>query len=176
MRSLAASQFFWPQLSPVRLLPMLVQRIPPWDCGVMLSSHLVSNATFSVHSANSAFRELCALCPFFDRHESPQSYIATWELLAESALLWTVQSMLPVAHRPNLHVCLRCDNAAPESAAWKGLSMARGLCHVLRQFSDMQRRFCICAHVEHVPGFLNDIADALSSSADPSSLGLLSEH
>ena len=116
-----------------------------------------------------SLRELCALCPFFDRRESPQSFIAAWELLAQSALLWTIQSMLPAAH-PCLHVCLRCDNAASEPAAWKGLSMSRGLCAVL-----MQRRFCISACIEHVPGFLNDIADALSRSVDPSSLGLSDE-
>ena len=121
-----------------------------------------------------SLKELCALCPFIDRRESPQSYIAAWELVAKSALLWTIQSMLPAAH-PCLHVCLRCDNAASEPAAWKGLSMSRGLCAVLFQFGDMQRRFCISARIEHVPGFLNDIADSLSRSVDPSSLGFSDE-
>ena len=78
--------------------------------------------------------------------------------------------MLPLAH-PNVHVSLRCENSASESAAWKGLSLACGLCVVLREFCDVQRRFCISAHTEHVPGVLSGIADVLSHSADPPSLG-----
>ena len=78
--------------------------------------------------------------------------------------------MLPLAH-PNLHMVLRCDNSACEAAAWKGLSLAKGFCAVLHQFSDLQRRTCISAHVEHVPGFLNDIADSLSRDGDPVDLG-----
>ena len=104
---------------------------------------------------------LASLCPFFPSDGNPQHFIAAWELLAQCALVWTTHAMLPLAH-PNVHIVLRCDNAASEAAAWKGLSLAKGLCAVLRQFSDLQRRTCVSAHIEHVPGFLNDIADSLS--------------
>ena len=83
--------------------------------------------------------------------------------------------MLPLAH-PNLRIGLRCDNAASEAAAWKGLSLAKGLCAVLRQFCDLQRRTCISARIEHVPGFLNDIADSLSRDGDPLDLGFCDEN
>ena len=109
---------------------------------------------------------LVLLCPFFSMDCNPQHFIAAWELLAQCALVWTTHGMLPLAH-PNLHIVLRCDNAASEAAAWKGLSLAKGLCAVLRQFSDLQRRTCISAHIEHVPGFLNDVADSLSRSQEP---------
>ena len=82
---------------------------------------------------------LCALCPFFPWDGNLQHFIAAWELLTQCALIWTVHAMLPLAH-PNVHIFLRCDNSASQSAAWKGLSLARGLCAVLRQFCDLQRR------------------------------------
>ena len=113
---------------------------------------------------------LVLLCPFFSRDCNPQHFIAAWELLAQCALVWTTHGMLPLAH-PNLHIVLRCDNAASEAAAWKGLSLAKGLCAVLRRFSDLQRRTCISVHIEHVPGFLNDVADFLSRSQEPLDLG-----
>ena len=69
---------------------------------------------------------LVLLCPFFSRDCNPQHFIAAWELLAQCALVWTTHGMLPLAH-PNLHIVLRCDNAASEAAAWKGLSLAKGL-------------------------------------------------
>ena len=113
---------------------------------------------------------LALLCPFFPRDGNPQRFIAAWELLAQCALVWTTHTMLPLAHPP-LHVVLRCDNSASESAAWKGLSLAKGRCAVLRQFSDLQRRTCISAHMEHVPAFLNDTADSLSRDGDAVDLG-----
>ena len=113
---------------------------------------------------------LVPLCPFFAREGNPQHFIAAWELLAQCALVWTAHGMLPLAH-PNVHMVLRCDNAASEAAAWKGLSLAKALCTVLRQFSDLQRRTCISAHIEHVPGFLNVLADCLSRSQDALALG-----
>ena len=115
---------------------------------------------------------LCEICPFLAPGESPQAFVASFELLAQSALIWTIQAMLPLSHPP-LHVVLRCDNSASEASAWKGLSMAKGLCCVLRHFYDLQRRSCISAHIEHVPGFLNEVADSLSRSGDPAALGFV---
>ena len=114
---------------------------------------------------------LVPLCPFFAREGNPQHFIAAWELLAQCALVWTAHGMLPLAH-PNVHMVLRCDNAASEAAAWKGLSLAKALCTVLRQFADLQRRTCISARIEHVPGFLNVLADSLSRSQGALDLGL----
>ena len=114
---------------------------------------------------------LAPLCPFFTREGNPQHFIAAWELLAQCALVWAAHGMLPLAH-PNVHMVLRCDNAASEAAAWKGLSLAKALCTVLRQFSDLQRRTCISARIEHVPGFLNVLADCLSRSQGALALGL----
>ena len=101
---------------------------------------------FQVSFAKAA---LCQLCPFMFCDDSPQSFIAALEILAQSALVWTIQSMLLLAHPP-LRVVL---------------------CTVLRHFCDLQRRCCISARVGHVPGFLNDAADGLRHSEDPASLG-----
>ena len=79
---------------------------------------------------------LCSLCSFFPSQGNPQHFIAACELLSQCALVWTTHSMLPLAH-PSVHMVLRRDNSA---SAWKGLSLANGLCVVLRQFCDLQRR------------------------------------
>ena len=96
-------------------------------------------------------------------------FIATWELLAQCGLLWALQGLLPVGHLPH-HVTLRCDNAAAEAASWKALSMAQGLCSVLLAFTRWQHDWCLSAYIEHVPGFLNDLADGLSRSKAPAAL------
>ena len=117
---------------------------------------------------------LRSLCPFFPSDGDPQHFIAAWELLAQCALVWTAHSMLPLAH-PNVHIVLRCDNSASESAAWQGLSLAKVPCAVLRQFCDLQRRTCISPRVEHVPGFLNVVAVSLSHDGDPNQSGFCEE-
>ena len=94
---------------------------------------------------------------------SLQSYI-------QSALLLLLQRLLGEGHLP-IHTVFRCDNAASESASWKGLSMAVGLCSVLRSFFALQEPLCISVHIDHVPGISNDVADSLSRWADPVSLG-----
>ncbi|OLP80697.1 hypothetical protein AK812_SmicGene38854 [Symbiodinium microadriaticum] len=78
--------------------------------------------------------------------------------------------MHSTGHRP-VHCIFRCDNAAAESSSWKGLSMASGLCSVLRSFFLLQQRCRISVHIDHVPGIVNDVADALSRSKDPVALG-----
>ena len=64
---------------------------------------------------------------------SAQSCIATWELLAQCAPVVLLDSLLGPGHLP-VHCVFKRDNAASESASWKGLSMAQGLCHNLRAF------------------------------------------
>ena len=41
---------------------------------------------------------------------------------------------------------------------------------------DLQRRTCVSVHIEHVLGFLNDIADSLSRSGDPRLVGFDDAH
>ena len=71
-----------------------------------------------------------------------------------------------------LHVFFRTDNSPSQSAAWKGLTLARGMCQLfLRQFCLLQKTVRISVHLDSVPGFLNDTADALSRAVPPSTLG-----
>ena len=116
-------------------------------------------------------RDLCSMFPWFTPDTSPQACIAAWELLGQMALLWVVALFVPAGSHP-LHVVTRCDNSPADSASWKGLSTARGLCNLLPVYFAWQRLFCISTYIDHVPGFRNTIADALSRDAEPASLGL----
>ena len=115
--------------------------------------------------------ELLDLFPWFPSGTSPQKLIASWELLGQIALLWCVALLVPAAYHP-VHFTSRCDNSPADSAAWKGLSTARGLCSLLRSYFLWQRHFCVSTFIEHVPGFRNVIADGLSRGKDPSSFHL----
>ena len=101
---------------------------------------------------------------------SLQSYIATWELASQAALLLLLHRLLGDGHLP-CHAIFRSDNSAAESSSWKGLSMALGLCSVLRAFFSLQESLRISVHVDHVPGISNDTADGLSRGHDPASFG-----
>ena len=114
--------------------------------------------------------ELHALFSWFPPDHSPQHYIAAWELLAQCALLHLLACLLPAGHPP-LHVTFRCDNSATDAASWKGLSLATGMCALLRSFFLLQERQYISVHIDHVPGFRNDLADGLSRGYDPQLLG-----
>ncbi|CAE7873637.1 LRRC45 [Symbiodinium necroappetens] len=115
--------------------------------------------------------ELQHIFPWFPPHTSPQKFIAAWELLGQIALLWCVALLIPAAHHP-IHFSSRCDNSPSDSAAWKGISMARGMCSLLLSYFLWQRHFCVSTCIEHVPGFRNVTADGLSRSKDPSQFGL----
>ena len=69
-----------------------------------------------------------------------------------------------------MRVVFRADNSPSQSAAWKGLSLARGMCQFLRAFNVLHETVRISVHLDSVPGFLNDAADALSRGVPPSSL------
>ena len=45
------------------------------------------------------------------------------------------------------------------------------MCQFLRAFNVLQETVRISVHLDAVPGFLNDIADALSRGVPPSALG-----
>ena len=49
--------------------------------------------------------------------------------------------------------------------------MASGLCSVLRSFFLLQQRCRVSVHIDHVPGLVNEVADALSRATDPAKLG-----
>ena len=114
--------------------------------------------------------ELLSLFPWVALSDSVQSFIASWELLAQCALIRLLHTLLGAGHAP-VHCVFRCDNAASDPASWKGISLATGLCSVLRSFFLAQHRHRISVYLDHVPGLLNDVADALSRSKDPAALG-----
>ena len=114
--------------------------------------------------------QLADMFAWFPLGTSPQHCIAAWEMLVQVGLLWTLSVLLPPGHVP-FHVVFRTDNSPSQSAAWKGLSLARGMCQFLRAFNVLQETVRISVHLDAVPGFLNDIADALSRGVPPSALG-----
>ena len=73
---------------------------------------------------------------------------------------WLPRLLCCGAATPPLPVhCIVRTNSASESACWKALSMARGMCVLLRAFCLMQRRFHVSVHLDCVLGFLNIVAD-----------------
>ncbi|CAE7664937.1 nipblb [Symbiodinium pilosum] len=114
-------------------------------------------------------RQACFACSFsptqladmfswFPSDTSPQHCIAVWEMLVQVGLLWTLSVLLPPGHAP-FHVVFRTDNSPSQSAAWKGLSLARGMRQFLRSFNVLQDAVRISVHLDSVPGFLNDAAE-----------------
>ena len=116
--------------------------------------------------------ELAKVFAWFPSDANPQHFIASWEMAAQVALLWCMQRLLGPCHLP-VHCVFRTDNSASESACWKALSLARGMCVLLSTFLLLQRRFHTYVHLDCVPGFLNVIADRLSRGSPPAALGLL---
>ena len=102
--------------------------------------------------------ELHALFPWFPASASAQSFIAT------------LDALLGPGHLP-VHCAFKCDNSAAEAASWKGRSMARGLCHILWSVLLCQQANRVSVYIDHVPGIMNDTADALSREIDPATLG-----
>ena len=118
--------------------------------------------------------QMLELLPWIPPESPLQSFIAAWELAAQVALLLLLHDFLGPGHLP-VHVISRSDNSASESASWKGLSTAKGLCSVLRSFIVLQEHLRISVHTDHVPGISNDVADALSRSSNPSDVGFSSQ-
>ena len=96
---------------------------------------------------------LSDMFPWFPPGTSPQHCIAAWEMLAQVALLWILSRLLPPGHAP-FHVVFRTDNSPSQSAAWKGLTLARGMCQFLRQFCLLQEHTRFSVYLDSVPGFL----------------------
>ena len=92
--------------------------------------------------------------------DSMQKHINVWELLAQFALTYCLQQVLPGRTSP-ISVTLACDNTTAEAAHFKALSTSRGLCPILAAFFRFQRLHNIVS-IRHIPGAWNDEADALS--------------
>jgi hypothetical protein len=67
--------------------------------------------------------------------DSMQKHINIWELLAQFALAFCLQQVLPGRTSP-ISVTFACDNTTAEAAHFKALSTSRGLCPILAAFSD----------------------------------------
>ena len=90
-----------------------------------------------------------------------QKHIAAWELLAQFALTFCVESKLPSGHAPA--TCHQgTDNSAADAAAAKGITMTTGMSQVLSQYFLFMRRSHLYAEITHIPGYQNVTADALS--------------
>ena len=105
--------------------------------------------------------------------DSMQKHIAAWELLAQFVLTYCITCKLPASHEP-----VTChqgtDNSATDASASKGLSMTPAMADILCQYFIFMRRSNVFADITHVPGYQNQLADALSrfdelpQSLDPS--------
>ena len=81
----------------------------------------------------------------------PKKNIATWELLAQFAVTFCVESRLPFGHAPA--VCHQgTDNSAADAAAAKGIIMTSGMSHVISQYFLFMRRSHVYAEITHIPG------------------------
>ena len=95
-----------------------------------------------------------------------QKHIAAWELLAQYALTYCIHCTLPSC-RYVVSFTQGTGNSAADAANAKGLSMTPAMVTVLAPFFAFQRRFQIYPKITHIPGHLNDTADALSRFKQP---------
>ena len=94
-----------------------------------------------------------------------QHGICAFELLGQCLLLQLVWKMLR-GHRQHCTLFTACDNTASEVAATKGLSGSVGIASILPQFFRYQLLYDIFQQVQHIPGYRNHTADALSRFQD----------
>ena len=96
-----------------------------------------------------------------------QKHIAVWELLAQFALTCCIRWVLPHTHGP-----ITChqgtDNSAADATAAKGITVTVGMAQILTQYFVFMRRFHIFSRITHIPGHLNENADAPSRFKDTS--------
>ncbi|CAE7451467.1 unnamed protein product [Symbiodinium sp. CCMP2592] len=90
-----------------------------------------------------------------------QTHISALELLAQLLLLWCVFATLP-SNRGLCRACLRSDNSGAEACASKGLSSVLSMSEIVKKFLAFQAWSGVQAEIEHVPGYRNELADALS--------------
>lgn len=96
-----------------------------------------------------------------------QKHIAAWELLAQFALTYCIEAALPRC-RGAVSCTQGIDNRAADAASAKGLSMTCAVaCVLLAPFFAFMCRVHIFPKITHIPGHLNDIADAFSRFKQP---------
>ena len=96
---------------------------------------------------------------------SMQKHIAAWELLAQFALTFCIESRLPPGHFPV--ICHQgTDNSATDATAAKGLTSTPGMARILCPYFLFMRRVHVFPQLSHIPGHLNGLADALSRFGD----------
>ena len=83
-----------------------------------------------------------------------QKHIAAWELLAEFALSYCIESHLPNSRGPI--ACHQAnDNSAAHAAPAKRLTMTKALAVVLAPYFTFTRRLHFYPHIFHIPGSLD---------------------
>ena len=104
-----------------------------------------------------------ACCPWVGANM--QKHIAAWELLAQFALTFCIESRLPPGHFP-----VTChqgtDNSASNATAAKGLTTTPGMAHILGQYFLFMLRVHVFPQLSHIPGHLNGLADTISRFGD----------
>ena len=95
-----------------------------------------------------------------------QKHIAAWELLAQFCLTYCIHDGLPRTRGP-ISCMQGTDNSAADAASAKGLTMTPAMAMVLTSFFAFMRRFHIFPQISHIPGHINELADALSRFKQP---------
>ena len=90
-----------------------------------------------------------------------QRNICAFELLGQCLLLQLVSKLLGGC-RQHCTLVTACDNTASEVGATKGISSSVGISSILPQFFRYQVLYDIYQQVQHIPGYRNETADALS--------------
>ncbi|CAE6963186.1 unnamed protein product [Symbiodinium sp. CCMP2592] len=123
---------------------------------------------FSIRKDSQEWAALTSLFP-----PPLQAHISAMELLAQLLLLWCIFATLP-SNRGICRACLRSDNSGAEACASKGLSSVLSMSEIVKKFLAFQAWAGVQAEVEHVPGYRDELADALSrlTAADVAPLPL----
>ena len=100
-----------------------------------------------------------------------QKHIAAWELLAQFALSFCIESHLPHTRGP-IACHQATDNSAADAASAKGLTMTPALVAVLTPYFKFMRRYQVYPHITRIPGRLNVLADEMSRFKDTLSIEL----
>ncbi len=93
--------------------------------------------------------------------EDLQKIISALELLAQMAIIWTVARLYP-GHRVPIKVNSFSDNTEPESDSNKLFTMKFPQCLFVEKLCLLSATFSMEPDIQHIPGKLNDEADALA--------------
>ncbi|CAE7223931.1 unnamed protein product, partial [Symbiodinium sp. CCMP2456] len=104
-----------------------------------------------------------------DLSNDAQSYIASWETLAQIALLHCVSAAVPFG-RLRVRIKSWSDNAGAESISNKLYTRKFPLCIFAQRLALFSAYSSMTLDVSHIPGEYNDDADMLSRTTDFSAL------